>query len=347
MQRVGVCLVGAGRAGLVHARNIASRIPTAELVGLCDANPEAVHEVDGLFSVPALYTNYEEAVTNPNADAVVIGTPTFAHRDIACAAAAAGKHIFLEKPMAIAVEECQDIIEAVKQTGVKLQLGFMRRFDQSFLRAKSIVDSGEMGRIVLIKSTGRGPGLPPPWIYDLGKSNGILAEVNSHDFDSLRWFVGSEVCRVYADGANFKCPEAKDAYPDFYDNAVVNLRFSDGTLGVVDGACPCHYGYDARVEILCEKGVVFVGNAQSGSVTRVVVDGEATGIGTVHGDSVRSWRNLFRDAYLDEMEHFVECVLEDREPRVTGTDGLKAVEIVAAANQSLRSGKPVALNEGA
>lgn len=331
------CLVGTGRAGRVHARNLAHRIPTATLAALCDADEAALGEVAGQFEVNKTFTDYREAVADPDIDAVVIVTPTFLHKKIACAAAEQGKHIFLEKPMAITVDECESINAAVERANVRLQIGFMRRFDEGFIRAKALLDSGQLGRVMIIKSTGRGPGLPPPWIYDLEKSNGILAEVNSHDFDSIRWLVDSDVVRVYAEGANFKCLNARDTWPDFYDNAIVSVRFANGALGVVDGTCPAHYGYDARVEILCEKGVLFIGSVLNQGVTEVSVDGR------VSGEAVKSWRNLFKDAYLSEMEHFIACVFDAKTPRVTGMDGLKAVEAVVAANQSLLHGVPVTL----
>ena len=337
MDCLGFCLVGAGRAGLVHARNLAHRIQNARLVALCDTNPEVLKETAEEFDVKRTYADFREATADPNVDAVIIVTPTFLHRDIACAAAENGKHVFLEKPMAITVEECEDINRAADKAGVKLQIGFMRRFDAGFMKAKARIESGQMGRVMIIKSTGRGPGLPPPWIYDLKKSNGILAEVNSHDFDSVRWLAGSEIARVYAEGANFKCGDAKELWPDFYDNAVVSLRFADGALGTVDGTCPAHYGYDARVEVLCEKGVLFIGSTQNHGLTEVSVEGR------VSGETVKSWRNLFKDAYLDELEHFIECVNENKTPRVTGSDGLKAVQAVVAANRSLLEGVPVSL----
>ena len=344
MSIIRFALIGAGRAGLIHARNVAARIPNATLTALCDANADALQQVGDELGVTALYEDYKRAVADPNIDAVIIVTPTFLHCAIACAAANAGKHVFLEKPMAMSVAECEAINSAVAESGVKLQIGFMRRLDESFLHAKATIDTGDMGRVMVVKSTGRGPGLPPPWIYDLAKSNGILAEVNSHDFDSVRWFAGSEIVRVYADGANFKCPEALDDFPEFYDNAIVNLRFENGVLGVIDGTCPAHYGYDARMEILCEKGVVFIGSAQRHGVSTVTVDNTSvTGVGTLRAPSVTSWRNLFKDAYLAEMEHFIAGIVDDGVPPVTGLDGLRAVEAVVAANRSLLSGMPVDL----
>jgi predicted dehydrogenase len=335
MSKIRFSLIGVGRAGLIHGRGLARRIPQAQLVSLCDPSEAALRDAGQELQVATLLTDYRQAVADPGVDAVVIVTPTFLHGPIACAAAEHGKHVFLEKPMAVTAEECATINAAVARAGVKLQIGFMRRFDEGFLRAKEVLDSGELGRVMVIKSTGRGPGLPPPWIYDLTRSNGIIAEVNSHDLDSLRWFVGSEVVRVYAEAGNFKCPDARADWPDFYDNVVATFRYEDGALGVVDGACPAGYGYDARVEILCEKGVLFIGYTAQPGMTKVTVDGQVT------GQAVKSWRNLFKDAYLAEMEHFVACILEDRQPRVTGHDGLKAVEMVVGVNQSLRAGAPV------
>ncbi len=324
---------------MVHARNIVRRIPSARLVALCDADVDAMQRAAEELGVARNYIDYREAVSSGDVDAVLIVTPTFLHREIACEAAAHGKHVFLEKPMAITVEECQAINAAAGQAGIKLQVGFMRRFDESFLHAKEILESGAMGRVMIVKSTGRGPGLPPPWIFDIGKSNGIIAEVNSHDLDSVRWLAGSDVARVYAEAANFKCPEAREQFPDFYDNIVVTLRFVNQTMGVVDGTCPSHYGYDARVEILCEKGVLFIGSTEQHGVVQVSLDGQVT------ARAVKSWRDLFREAYVAEIEDFIRCVLDDREPRVTGLDGLRAVEAVVAANASLKTRAPVELQK--
>jgi myo-inositol 2-dehydrogenase/D-chiro-inositol 1-dehydrogenase/scyllo-inositol 2-dehydrogenase (NAD+) len=174
-------------------------------------------------------------------------------------------------------------------------------------------------------------------MWDLNKSNGIIAEVNSHDIDSLHWYTGSTVRRVYAEAHNFKMDQARQRYPDFYDNIVATFRFADDTIGVVDGTCPAHYGYDARVEILCEKGAIFIGSAKESGMEYITVD---RGVG---GAAVASWRTLFADAYRDEMEHFIECIHENRQPSVTGIDGLNAVACVVAINESIRQGQPIEL----
>jgi predicted dehydrogenase len=334
------CLLGAGRAGLIHARNLAAHIPDAELAALCDANERTVQEAGDELGVASLYLDYKQAILESDADAVVIVTPTFLHREVACFAANHRKHVFLEKPMALSVAECQDIQAAVEAADVKLQIGFMRRFDEGFLQAKAVLDSGELGSIMIIKSTGRGPGGPGEWMYDLRKSNGIIAEVNSHDIDSLFWFTGREVERVYAQAHNFKSPAARDQWPDFYDNVVATFTFEGGVMGVVDGTCPAHYGYDARMEILCEKGLLQVGYLQQPGAFKVTVDGQ------VVGQTVKSWRTLFKEAYFMEMKDFVDCVRAGRAPRVTGQDGLRAVQAVVAVNESIRRGQPVELKRG-
>jgi hypothetical protein len=155
-----------------------------ELGAVCDENAEAAERVAGELGAAERYTDFREAVASDRIDAVVIVTPTFTHREIACAAAQAGKHVFLEKPMAINAEECEAIMAAARAADVRLQLGFMRRFDADFVAARELLADGRLGRVMTVKSIGRGPGLPPPWILDVRKSNGVLAEVNSHDFDS-------------------------------------------------------------------------------------------------------------------------------------------------------------------
>jgi predicted dehydrogenase len=334
MDRLRLCLVGTGRAGMVHGLNVRS-IEEAELVALVDSNEASLKESGDILGVKNRYTDYRKALDRGDIDAVIIVTPTFTHAEIAGYAARSGKHILLEKPMAISVEECAAVNAAAERNHVKLQLGFMRRFDPDFILAKEKLVSGEMGRVMMIRSTGRGPGLPPPWAYDLSQSNGMLAEVNSHDFDSIRWLAGSDYDHVYAQAENFKCQDLRKNHKDFYDNAVVNFRLKNGSLGTVEGTCPVGYGYDARVEILCENGLIQVGTLTAPGLTLVKGDG------AVAGSAFRSWRNRFEKAYLAEMEHFVQAVLSDGQPAVTGEDGMKALEVVVAANKSIQTGQPV------
>jgi predicted dehydrogenase len=217
---------------------------------------------------------------------------------------------------------------------VVLQIGFMRRFDAGYQDAKVRIEQGEIGEVVQVKSLTHGPSVPKPWMYDLSKSNGPLAEVNSHDIDALRWFTGSEFAQVFAIGGNYRCPDARKAYPDFYDNVMLTARFRNGMQGFIGGAQGVGYGYDSRCEILGTKGILLVGSL---AAQRVV---SCTGAG-MSAPIVRSWQTLFEDAYRAEAGDFLACVREGHPPRAGGLDGKRAVEVVNAGNESIRTGKPV------
>ncbi len=337
--KVGIGLIGAGRAGMIHAGNFSQSVPRAYLAAVADSCKENVESACHKLGIEKGYTDYRELLENPGVDGVVIVTPTRYHCEIAVAAARRGKHILCEKPMAMTVEECGRMEEAAKRGGVKLQLAFMRRFDSAFMEAKSVVEAGEIGDVVMVKSNTRGPSTPKPWMYDIKKSNGPLAEVNSHDIDTLRWFTGSEFATVYAIGGNYRCPEAKEEFPDFYDNVILAAGFANGMQGMIDGAQGVKYGYDARVEILGTKGCIFLGKTSERSITVCRDDMKK------YSGFTNSWRYLFRDAYLEEDIDFVDCILSDREPKVTAHDGKMAVKVVNAGNESIVTGQIVRLQK--
>jgi predicted dehydrogenase len=335
MDHVKVCLVGAGRAGMVHANNILNHVCNATLTCLVEPSVEVAREATSRMAVPC-YPNIEEAMRKEEFDAVIITSPTFTHAEITKKVAMAKKHVFCEKPMALNLKDSDEMISICRENGVILQIGFMRRFDKAFQQAKRMVEEGKIGKIAIIKSTGRGPGLPPKWACDPNKSLGMLAEVNSHDFDSIRWIGGSDISRVYAEADTFKCFEVKKEYSNFYDNSIVSIRLRNGTLALLDGSCPVEYGYDARVEILGTEGVIMIGDLKDGMISMCT---KKEG-GMVY-PAFLSWRDRFREAYIEEIKHFINCILENKEPMVGGEDGKKAVEAVLAATKSLLTQKPV------
>ncbi len=336
-ERVRLCVVGVGRAGTVHARNLRGRVPHAELVAIADSDQAALARAAQELEIDRVYTDCMAAIWADEVDAVCVASPVFTHAEMVVAAAGAGKHVFCEKPMALTLDEADQMLEAVRAARVVFQIGFMRRFDAAFLDAKRRIDAGDIGEVVMVKSTGRGPGLPGGWYLSFDRSNGLLAEVNSHDFDSVRWLAGGDFVRVYAEAGVFARPEVEEEHPGFFDSAVVTARLSNGRMGVVDGTCPDNYGYDARVEVLGTRGVVFIGQFEEPGVVVCRKDGAARPV-------VPSWQRRFGQAYVDEIAHFVECVRGGAEPAVTGLDGLKALEAVLAANRSLELGAPVYLD---
>ena len=338
MDRIKVCLIGCGRAGMIHARSYAGNIREAELAAVCDPAKENLDAVQRELNVLQVYTDYREVMDNAEIDAVIVVTPTQFHREIVTAAAQAHKHVFCEKPMASTVEECDEMIKACRENSVKLQLGFMRRFDRNFRRGKEMLDSGAIGEVTLLKSNTYGPSQPKPWMFDVRRNYGPIGEVNSHDFDTLRWYSDSEVKMIYAVGHNFRSPEAKAEYPEYYDTCSVLLEFENGIVGNITGAQYVGYGYDSRTEILGTKGIIKVGSQDANNVQTVTAEG---GIRT---DSIDSWRTLFREAYLEEDRAFIRSILDDIEPEVTGKDGRMALLLVQEGLRSILEKRPIIIN---
>ncbi len=335
--KISIALIGAGRAGMIHARNFAGSVPYAEMVAVADPMEEAASAAAAELGGCRYVTDYRELLKDDSIDAVVIATPTKYHCEIALGAANVGKHVLCEKPMAMNVEECEQMERAARENGIKLQLAFMRRFDAGFCAAKEAILQGSIGEVVMVRSNTRGPSIPKPWMYDISKSNGPLAEVNSHDIDSLRWLTESEFQTIHAIAGNYRCPDAKADFPDFYDNVVMIGEMKNGTQGMIDGAQGVRYGYDARTEILGTHGCIYLGRKNENEMVLATSDMNQ------HIQYVNSWKYLFQDAYLAEDRSFVECILEDSEPKVTGFDGKMVVQAVDAGNRSIRERRIVKL----
>lgn len=339
-KQVQICMIGAGRVGKNHSRAITRRVPGGKIVALVDPMEAVRNETANEFGIEKQFDTLEAALEQAEFDAVVITTPTPTHLSLATRAAEHGKHVFLEKPMALNLEECDSILNITKKNKVILQLGFMRRFDPEFVAAAQRIQAGEIGTPMIIKSNTHGPGLPPPWARDLRTSNGMLAEVNSHDWDTVRWLMGSNYNRVYTEVANFKGAANNVDTPNFYDNVLVNIKFESGGLGSISGVCPCGYGYDARVEIVGDKGILQIGELKGQAI--VVCTNRDQGLIT---PIFRTWPERFAWAYIYELEHFLQSVQNETEPRVGGIEGKWAVAGVLAGTKSFLEDRPVYLKE--
>src|SRR5512141_208125 len=335
-----ICMLGAGRVGKNHSRAITRGVRDASIVALVDPMVEVRAETAAEFGIENQFDTLEMALEKVDFDAVVITTPTPTHLPLTALASEHKKHVFLEKPMALNLQECDAIIQVTERNAVVLQLGFMRRFDPEFVAAAQRIEAGEIGQPMMIKSNTHGPGLPPPWARDLRTSNGMLAEVNSHDWDTTRWFMMSNNERVYTEVANLKGAANNVDTPNFYDHVLVNVKFESGGLGLISGVCPCGYGYDARVEIIGEKGIMQIGDLKGQAV--VVCTNRDQGLIT---PIFRTWRERFEWAYINELDHFVSCVRDGKTPRAGGAEGRWAVAGVLAGTKSFLEERPVYLKE--
>ncbi len=335
---IGIGIIGSGRAGMIHARNFARLVPGAAVAAVSDPVAEARSAASQELGGVSAHADYNSLLNDSNVDAVLIAAPTSMHCEIAVAASEHGKHVFCEKPMAMNPAECDTMIAAAEKVGIVLQIGFMRRFDESFRAAFERVQAGEIGDVVLVKSCTHGPTYPKPWMFDLAQSNGPLAEVCSHDIDTLRWFTGSDFAEVYAIAGNYRTPEAQTSHPEFYDQVLLSARFANGAQGCISGAQGVQYAYDSRVEIVGTHGLISIGGLNAGSTVICTREKE------LRRPSVVSWMGLYRDAYLAEDLEFITAIREERPARVTGRDGCAAVAVVNAGNRSILERKPVSLS---
>lgn len=328
-ERIRVGLIGCGQMGLCHARRLAYDIRRAELAAVADPDEAAARRAADLAPGVRWSTSPEAPLSDPSIRAVVIASSDEAHAGLIEAAAQAGKDIFCEKPLAPNLAAADRALAAVAAREVKLQVGFQRRFDPAHQRARELIASGELGPVELAVATTRDP-LEPGRPEGLGDA-AIFTQTTIHDLDSLRYLTGLEVVQVFTSASWFSGGAAEERE---VDTAVVVLRFQTGALATITNSRRAVYGYDVRVEIMGPEGKVEVGQEEQTRLRRFGAQG-------VCHDHVYWYVDRFREAYRRELEHFVDCVAEDKAPSVGGADGRAAQVLTEAAARSLREGRPV------
>jgi myo-inositol 2-dehydrogenase/D-chiro-inositol 1-dehydrogenase len=330
-----VGLIGAGRIGRLHARHLASRISRARLVVIADLVLEAAQACAADNDVDRAVADYRAVLDDPHVDAVLVCTATDTHARIIEDAAAAGKHVFCEKPIDLSLERTDAALTAVRGAGVKLQIGFNRRFDANSRRVRAAVVDGEVGQPWRLHIVSRDPA-PPPLDY-IRTSGGLFVDMTIHDFDMARFLIGAEVAEVFASSAVLVDPAIGDAGD--VDTAVTVLRFDNGVIGTIDNSRCAVYGYDQRVEVLGSQGMIETSNNYESNA--VVSDRRS-----VHRDlPLNFFLERYTQSYIDELSAFVGCVLDGKTPPVTGDDGRAAVMLALAAERSARSRRPVRVAE--
>lgn len=335
MEKIRVGLIGLGRIGKIHADHLWRR-PDVELCAVSDPYlTEETVEWAAQRGIKRLEKESGAIIGDSNIDAVLICSPTDTHAALIRQAAEAGKHIFCEKPVSQDIRETARAVETAKQAGVKLQIGFNRRFDHNFQRIREHVRQGTIGKPHLVKITSRDPA-PPPEAY-IASSGGLFMDMMIHDFDLARYLIGGEVTEVYAQGAVLVDPVFAE-YGDV-DTAVVTLRFDSGAIGVIDNSRRAVYGYDQRVEVFGSEGCVAAGNDFPNAVET------STARGVSRDAPLHFFLERYRDAYREEMDRFVASIVRDEPVAVDGDDGMKAERLALAAKLSHKTGRPVKTSE--
>ena len=328
-------LIGAGRIGQVHASTIAYRVPAAQLAAVTDPVRSAAETVAARFRIPTIAAGYQAIMDDPGIDAVLICTPTPTHAEIIRAAARAGKAIFCEKPVALTLEVTDRALEAVDNAGVKLQMGFNRRFDANYARLRRAVAGGEIGQLQIVHIVSRDPA-PPPVAY-AAVSGGIFVDMTIHDWDMARFLTGSEITEVYVQGGVMVAPALGEVGD--IDTHVTLLRFASGVIGTVDNCRQAVYGYDQRAEVFGTLGSMRTENRTPNDT----VLSTATAVSTEL--PLNFFMTRYVDAYAGEVEAFVAAVIDDTPVLCSGVDGRKALAVGLAAWKSYRERRPVRVEE--
>lgn len=329
-ERVSVALFGAGRIGRRHGRTIAFDIPTAELSIVCDVDAEAARQLAADLRCDRWTTDPADVFGDQSIDAVVIGASTSAHAPLITAAAKAGKHAFCEKPIALDLESTDSALRAVSEAGTILQIGFQRRFDKGFAKAKAMIEAGAIGKVESLRESMRDPGPPPPGY--LPHSGGLYRDMTIHCFDCLRWLAGEDVSEVFAMGANLVDPIFKEL--NDIDTSIVSMRFDSGALGVIDNSRRSAFGYDVRTEVFGSEGAILIGYSRDTPLLHLSAEG-------IVSDHVYWFLERFDEAFIAEMHAFIDSVKRGAPPQVTGADGRAAMALAYAAEASLKSRTPV------
>jgi len=331
--RIGV--IGLGRLGRIHTTNLIQHVPEAKVKTLADPRVDETKkwaERLGDFKITA---NWQDVLEDPEIDAVVIASPTTLHGEMLKAAVKAKKHVFMEKPLAHNLETARELYKNLKDTGVKIQIAFNRRFDHNFRKVKDFIDSGELGEIHLIRTTSRDPHLPD--IEFVKKSGGIFFDFMIHEFDTARFLTGSEVVEVYAGGSVLLDPRIGEA-GDF-DTAYAILKMENGAICAIDVSRKTTYGYDQRVEVFGSKGSA---RAENDRETNVIVSTEAA---VCSDKPLYYFPQRYMQSFANEIQAFVESVLEDKDVSAGVEAGYYSILVARAADISAKENRSVKIAE--
>src|SRR5579863_8739661 len=325
MRKLGVGVLGVGEMGKRHAENIRRLVPEARLVAVADVAVERARQVAAELEIEHSYGSFEAMLERKDIDAVLIAAPDKFHAHAIGAAARAGKDILCEKPIAVNLADAYAALEAVAKAHVRLQIGFMRRYDPAHVAAMKRIEGGEIGTPVIFKSVGRDKDAPPLAAYQSNVNGMLFYNSTIHDFDLARWLMQDEVAEVHSYTTVAIRPEVAQ-YGDVVAS-VVNLKYGKGAIGNVESYVQAVYGYDVRTEIVGSKGSILIGNLRQAPATFL------TALGSVQ-TLADHFLTRFQDAYLAEVRDFVQNILHDRPLRVSGDDGMRALAIAIAAEKS-------------
>jgi myo-inositol 2-dehydrogenase/D-chiro-inositol 1-dehydrogenase len=328
-QALGIAVIGAGAMGRIHLAH-AGAVPGARLVAVADTDL-AIAKRLGVAHGVAYHGSVAEVLQEPGVDAVIVATPAETHAEIVEQSAEAGKHVLCEKPLDCRLEPIDRALRAVEKAGVRLQVGFNRRFDRNFQHLFEEVDASRVGEVIGIHIVSRDPVLPGPPRQINGMS-ALFFDTTVHDFDMLRFLTGSEIEMVHVQSASAIHKQAE------IDTAVFLVRMTNGVIATIDNS-QAVYGYDQRVEVFGTEGSLSVGNETVNTVSQAGASG-------FHGPRLEYfYPQRYRQSYINQLNFFVGCVTHDVAPSPSGADGRAATSAALAAQRSVDECRPVRISE--
>ena len=333
MKKYKFAIAGLGRIGKIHLENLLL-MDQVEVVAAMDTQAEG-HQFAKKKGIDQIFNSYEQMIKESTIDAVVICSPTDTHADYVQMAAYAGIAVFCEKPLDLNLGRVLEVLKLVESKGIKLMLGFNRRFDQEFLKVKKLVAQGAIGNHHLVKITSRDPQAPP--ISYIVQSGGLFLDMTIHDFDMARFLVDKEVVEVYAKGAALINPELSRVGD--IDSAVITLTYEDGTMAIIDNSREAAYGYDQRVEVFGSKGMVKADNNLHDTHQLFNSEGSHAAL------PLHFFLERYAAAYKTEIGEFIYALSNNTDLPVDGNDGLQSLKIGLAAIKSIKENRPVKTSE--
>ncbi len=336
-------LVGSQFITTIHAEALQA-CQAAEICAVASPTPGNAEEFARARGIPQHFTDYRRMLEMPEIDMVVIGAPNYTHCQITCDAAAAGKHIVLEKPMCLNLAEADRMIEACRQARVKLMYAEELCFTPKYVRLKRLLESGALGEPTLLKQSEKHDGPHAPHFWDVDRSGGgVTMDMGCHAFEFFRWILGRpKIKSVYAQ-MSLQVHRDKTRGDD---NALIILEFENGVIALAEESWTKLGGMDDRAEVHGSKGVAFADLLHGNAIEAYSLDGYEYAVekaGSTKGWSFPIYEESWNYGFHHEMAHFVDCVRHDKEPQVTGEDGRAVLEVIFAAYQSAGSGRKVLL----
>ena len=332
MKAVNIGVVGLGRLGIKHAENLAFKIPKANLIAVCAMEEERLEEVKREWGIPYTYKSFDEMIKNEELDAVLIASPSGLHTGQISKALEAGLHVFSEKPLGTSVEECKIAEKAVEKYKDKVfMLGFMRRYDESYLFAKEKIKSGEIGKPILFRGYSQDPEkFIEGAIAYAGHSGGEFLDMSVHDIDLARWYLDSEPEEVYAIGGCYAHPEFAEHKDG--DNVSALMKFQNGAMAFLFAGRTAPHGYNVETEIIGTKGILRIGSVPQKNLVEILDNNG------VRKECSQDFLERFEESYLNEVNEFINCIIENRRPEVTVYDGTKTTKIAYKCKEAFETG---------